>query len=321
MSTTLIEDNVKKMFHGQLAKIESALPAGRLAPQFVHAALGEFRVNPQLYDCTQSSIMDCVFKAATLDLPFGGVLGYAYLVPFQNRKGGRTDCTLIVGYKGLMELCRRSGEILDIRAAHVYEGDEFKMTDGLSRTLHHVATGATEDPAKITHVYVVARLRGMQPNEEPIWDCWTRAKIERHKERFAKGTARADSPWQSSWPEMAAKTVIRAMINRGRLPMSVAVRGAMAAELEAMRRMAAENHVPPAAAAAASASTGEAMAAALSAPPRKIDQEELQAAMDSVEESPTRADVDAIVAAWGGDAEAPMELMEAVRERRDQLAN
>ena len=55
-----------------------------------------------------------------------------------------------LGYRGLIDLARRTGEITSVYAHEVYEGDEFEYSYGLDKDLKHKPIGE-EDESKITH--------------------------------------------------------------------------------------------------------------------------------------------------------------------------
>jgi hypothetical protein len=76
--------------------------------------------------------------AAALGLDCSGNLGSGYLVPFYNNKIRAMEATFIPGYRGLLDLARRSGEIEDIFAECVYESDEFDYELGATPRLRHV---------------------------------------------------------------------------------------------------------------------------------------------------------------------------------------
>ena len=63
-------------------------------------------------------------------------LGQAYLIPFRNK--GIMECQFQLGYKGLIDLAYRSGEVSVIQAHTVYENDDFEYCFGLDPKLHHV---------------------------------------------------------------------------------------------------------------------------------------------------------------------------------------
>lgn len=216
---------VGKLLEGNRKQLQDALPKMFAPERFIRVVLTTLRKNPKLLDCEGSSLLQCVMDAAQLGLEIGNnVLGHAYLVPFKD------ECTLIPGYKGLISLVRRSGDISTIEMECVHEGDTFKYEKGDTPRILHIPNDADEerDSKPITHVYVVVSLKdgGKQRS------VWTAAKIDSHKKKYAKAWQKPDSPWQKHWETMAKKTVLRDMVNRGLLPVSIEVqRLAMSDEL------------------------------------------------------------------------------------------
>ncbi|WP_202630600.1 recombinase RecT, partial [Deinococcus alpinitundrae] len=87
-------------------------------------AVTEFRKNPMLKECTPESLLGAVMQAAQVGLE-PDALGSAYLVPYYNKNKNVKEVQLQIGYKGLIELVRRSGQVTSIVANEVYENDEF----------------------------------------------------------------------------------------------------------------------------------------------------------------------------------------------------
>lgn len=191
--------------------------------------LNAVRKNPTLLNCNPISLLNAVGEAATYDWEIGGVQSHAYLVPYGD------ECTLIPGYKGLIELCRRSGQVSAITAEIVHDGDHFDYELGdEARIRHKPAADAKRSERPVTHVYAVVKLRdgGVQRS------VWTAADVNAHKEKCSQSWRRAEryiadcksankpvqdnklSAWHTAWRPMAIKTVLRDMINRGMVPMS-----------------------------------------------------------------------------------------------------
>ena len=108
----------------------TALPKHINSDRFVRIAITTIRQNPKLAQCNQESLLGALMVSAQLGLE-PEVLGQCYLIPY-----GR-ECQFQIGYKGMIELLRRSGQLKDIYAYSVYENDEFEMTYGLDRDLKH----------------------------------------------------------------------------------------------------------------------------------------------------------------------------------------
>ena len=60
-----------------------------------------------------------------------GLLGHCYILPYKR------EATFIIGYKGMIDLARRSGHIQSIYAHAVHENDEFEYELGLHPKLEH----------------------------------------------------------------------------------------------------------------------------------------------------------------------------------------
>lgn len=202
-------------------KMMAALPKHVTPDRMMRVAINCIRKVPKLLDCDPASLFGAITEAATYGWELGGVLGHAYLVPF-----GR-ECTLIPGYKGLVDLCRRSGQISTISAEVVHQGDKFDYSLGDDPHIRHVPNDG--DPQRhskpISYVYVVVKLRdgGIQRS------VWSAASIDAHKEKYSQAWRNADrgkkdSSWHTAWPAMAKKTVLRDMIGRGLLPVSAEYR-------------------------------------------------------------------------------------------------
>jgi recombination protein RecT len=188
--------------------------ATHITPErFMRVAMNCIRSTPKLLDCTPASLFGAITEAATLGLEPNGILGHAYLIPYGK------ECVLVPGYKGLIDLARRSGTISTLTMEVVHKGDEFEY--GLGDTPYVKHHPNDDDPDRdtkpVTHVYAIVVLMngGIQRK------VWSTPKIDAHKQRYSKAWKKADSPWQTAWPIMAKKTVIRDMIGRGEIPVSV----------------------------------------------------------------------------------------------------
>src|SRR5262245_34307600 len=140
-------------------EIRRALPRHMHADRMARIALTELRRVPQLRDCEPKSFFGCVVQAAQLGLEPGAGLGQCYLIPLRNKKTGRMECNLWLGYRGLIDLARRSGKVVSISARVVYAKDEFSYAYGLYEKLEHVPT-MDVDAGALIYAYAVARLTG-----------------------------------------------------------------------------------------------------------------------------------------------------------------
>ncbi|WP_047150996.1 recombination protein RecT [Aneurinibacillus tyrosinisolvens] len=186
-------------------EIARALPKHMDVERLTRIALTTIRTNPRLLECTVPSLLGAVMQAAQLGLE-PGLLGQCYIIPH-----GR-EATFIIGYKGMIDLARRSGNIKSIYAHDVRENDEFEYEYGLHPFLKH--RPAMTDRGKFIGVYAVAHFNdgGYQFEFMPY------EEIERRKLR---SRSYKNGPWVTDYEEMAKKTVIRHMFKY--LPLSVEI--------------------------------------------------------------------------------------------------
>ena len=101
------------------SQFQLAMPKGMEAQQLVRDALTCLRQTPKLAECTPQSVLGGLMTCSQLGLR-PGVLGHAYLLPFWDRKQNGMVAQLVVGYRGLVELAHRSGQIQSLIARTVY---------------------------------------------------------------------------------------------------------------------------------------------------------------------------------------------------------
>lgn len=188
----------------QRAEVERALPVHLKAnaEQYVRAALTLVKQTPGLMQCDPKTILGGLMTASQLGLEFGP-LGHAYLVPFNNRRTGNKEAQFIIGYKGLIDLCWRSGQLASISAREVCEGDEFDFDYGLADSLHH-KPNLEVDRSRPYAWYGVAKFT----NGGHYFLVVGKPEIEQHR---AKSLAKDTGPWKTDYNAMARKTVVRMM--------------------------------------------------------------------------------------------------------------
>lgn len=198
----IVQQVLSDQFKKQLAL---AVPKHLNADRMARIAATEVRKNKALLNTEPTSFLGSVMQAAQLGLEPGSALGQAYLVPYGNQ------CQLIIGYKGMIDLARRSGQVLSLNAYAVREGDDFNFQLGLKPDIHHVPSLEADRIKKpITYVYAVATLKGGGYQFEVM----SRAEIE-----AVKAKAKSKNIWNSYPEEMAKKTVIRRLFKY--LPVSI----------------------------------------------------------------------------------------------------
>lgn len=207
---TLLDMIRSKPFQAQMAL---ALPKSMTAERLTRIVLTECRKTPELLKCNPESFYGAVLQCAQLGLEPGSALGHCYLLPFGNGKAkdGRPNAQLIIGYRGMIDLARRSGQIQSINAYVVHEADEFEYELGLHPNIvHRPSPLGNRGPA--VFVYAVAVLMGGGVQFEVM----SRAEIEAVRKQSKAVNA---GPWATHWEEMARKTVVRKLFKY--LPVSI----------------------------------------------------------------------------------------------------
>lgn len=197
-----MQDYVRIM-QGEIAK---ALPSVITPERFTRIVLSALSTTPALANCTPQSFLGAMMTAAQLGLEPNTPLGQAYLIPFRNNKKGVMECQFQLGYKGLLDLAYRSGEVSVIQAHEVCENDDFDYQYGLEPKLHH--RPALGDRGKPIAYYAVFRMKdgGYGFNVASVED------IKAHARKYSQAFNKGSSPWQSAFDEMAKKTVLKSAL-------------------------------------------------------------------------------------------------------------
>lgn len=180
----------------------------------------EVRRNPTLGKCEPETIASGLMTACQLGIEIG-IQGQGWLIPYKNHKKGIYEAQFIIGYKGMIGLARRSGEVQSIETHIVYANDKFDLRLGINTNIEHSPfLEGDRGPAKL--VYGVARFRDGGHHFE-----WMSLSDVEKVRRRSKAT-REDSPWNTDYEQMVRKTLIRRMSNY--LPMSIEFANALTLE-------------------------------------------------------------------------------------------
>jgi len=186
-------------------QMRDALPKHCSVDRMTRIAMTALRSTPKLAQCDRYSFLGSVLQASQLGLEVNTPMQHAHLIPFEDRKRGITQCQLIIGYQGMIDLALRSGRVTAVYAHSVREGDAFEYELGLEKRLRHVPSTAHDREARpITHVYAVAKIR----DAEPAFEVLTAARVESIR-AMSRSSSKPGSPWLTSWEAMALKTAVR----------------------------------------------------------------------------------------------------------------
>lgn len=216
------------------------LPRDITADQYQASLVSLLMQNPELVGCELPALAVAVFNAARCGLDVNPMLGHVYLTPQKVRQkkldargrpvldgGGREVWAerklvrMMVGYKGLIFLGRRSGLTPLCEARVVYEGDKFDWNEGIPPTLSHRPTLKTKERGEIYASYARAKLhdgtyvfrvidmddveRAMRASGSAFETKWDEAA----RKKVPTGKINPNSPWGTDYAAMVMKTAVR----------------------------------------------------------------------------------------------------------------
>jgi recombination protein RecT len=186
-------------------QIQMALPKHMNAERMLRILMTEMRRNPELNKCTTQSVLGSIMHASQLGLEIGALLGQGYLVPYnrcidKQSKRYAKECQFIIGYRGMIELARRSGNITSLIAHAIFENDFFEFQYGLNEKLNHVPVPTNR--GNFIGAYAYATITG----GGHAFGVMFKDEIEMVR-KFSK-TANA-GPWVNHYEEMGKKTIVR----------------------------------------------------------------------------------------------------------------
>ena len=205
LSAVLDSEKMRKRFDELL---------GKRTPQFLSSLTSLINADANLQACLYESPMTVVqsaLKAAMFDLPIDPALGYAYIVPFKNYKTGKREASMIIGYKGMVQMCLRTGAYSRVPdAVDVREGELIKY-DRLTGDAEFRWEENDEVREKLPIVGYAGYFRLHNGAEKTIY--MTCDQIRAHEQKHRKGREMSRG-WREDFDSMARKTVLRRLIGK-----------------------------------------------------------------------------------------------------------
>lgn len=211
------KEQVKQTVGSLIAKNEvglrAALPAHINPDRLLKLALTATISTPRLVECTIPSLFGAIIQTAELGLEPNTTLGLSFLVPFRNNAGNRTDCKLLLGYPGLIELIGRAKAANWAVGRAVYERDVFEYEFGSDEHLLHKPSRGKR--GEITDFYGLAEVPAMDSSGRFSKVFWVMSREE--MDEVKAGALRrsynpAQSPWSTHYRQMGEKTALRRVV-------------------------------------------------------------------------------------------------------------
>ena len=214
------KDQIAHLLKSKQAEISKMLPKHLNAERLLKVAQIAATTTPALAKCDVPSLIGAIGQCAQMGLEPNTVLGHAYLLPFNTKRKDANgnekwvnSVQVIIGYKGLIDLARRSGQIVSIAAHEVCQNDKFELVYGLDEKLNH--TPAMGDRGEVIGFYAIAKLK----DGGHAFEFMSRLQVEEIKAAGERKNKRESSVWKDHFVEMGRKTVIRRLAKY--LPLSV----------------------------------------------------------------------------------------------------
>lgn len=180
-----------------LNQFVAALGNINLAKSYVASVLVAVSASKDLQNCTAGSIIQSSLRSAILRLTVDPSFGHAYLVPFKDK------CTLIVGYKGLIQLAVRTGKYRHLNSTFIYENQELEYNQ---LTGVHTISGKQVGKVK-GYLCYFELLNGF---DKSVY--FSIEDIHAHAAKYSKSYPKHF--WATNFEEMALKTVTRQCLSR-----------------------------------------------------------------------------------------------------------
>lgn len=182
--------------------------------------------SPMLKNADPATVINAAMMAATLDLPINNNLGFAYIVPFNNRKAGTTEAQFQLGYKGFIQLAQRSGQFSRIAATPVYQGQIVSENPLLG---YEFDWSVKPQGNPIGYVAFFKLLNGFTADLYMTVD-----EVNRHASKYSQTYKRGFGVWKDNFDAMALKTVLKLLLSK-QAPLSIEMQSAVLADQAVVR--------------------------------------------------------------------------------------
>jgi len=179
--------------------------------RFISSVVSAVQTNPQLAECTNSSILSAALLGHSLNLPQSPQIGMFYLVPFKNK--GVSEATFQLSYRGMLQLAMRSGQYKAINVTDIREG-ELASYNPIEDSYEFTPETDMEKRLSLKVVGYYAYFEMINGFKKGIY--WTKEQVDAHAKKYS-ASYRNDFKgclWKSDFDAMAKKTMLRQLISK-----------------------------------------------------------------------------------------------------------
>ena len=218
------QQTVKQFFSQDIIKNKVQEVLGQKSNQFITTVLQIASSNELLAKADPVSILNAAMVAATLDLPINQNLGFAYIIPFnQKQKDGsyKSLAQFQLGYKGFIQLAQRSGQFKTISATPIYEG---QLVESNPLTGFKFDFSSKKSEAVIGYAAYFELLNGFQKTMYMSVN-----EMKQHGLKFSQTFKKGYGLWKDDFDSMAQKTVIKLLLSKF-APLSIEMQKAIVSD-------------------------------------------------------------------------------------------
>lgn len=178
---------------------------GKKSAGFLSSITNVVHNNELLKRAEINSIILAAAQAAALDLPINQNLGYAAIIPFNDKKNNKCVAQFQIMINGYVELAMRSGQFQKLTCNEVYEGElvsKNRFTDEY-----------VFDETKRKSDNIVGFMAYMKLNngfEKTIY--WTAEECKKHGMKYSQTFKMGFGLWKTDFIAMAKKTVLKNLL-------------------------------------------------------------------------------------------------------------
>lgn len=204
-------DALKNLLDSEIVKGQLQNALSNNAPLFTASIIDLFATDNNLQQCAPGAIVAEALKAAFLKLPIAKTLGFAYIIPYNGRPSFQ------LGYKGIVQLAKRSGIYIKINADWIYRGEIIEV-DRLTGDIISI-TGEPDGSGEIIGYF--AYFKETNGFEKSLFR--TKDEAEAHAQKYSASYRAKKKIWKDNPHEMHRKGVLKALLSQwGTLSIEIA---------------------------------------------------------------------------------------------------
>nr|DAO72999.1 MAG TPA: RecT protein [Caudoviricetes sp.] len=192
--------------------------------------------NALLQRAEPNTVISAAIVAATLNLPINNALGFAYIVPFNNSKAGMVEAQFQIGYKGLIQLAMRSGQIKRLVTTEIYANQIISRNPIKGYEFDFDIQPEKHEPAVGYYAYMELVNGFIAEAYMSVED------VQAHAARYSQTYKKGYGVWKDNFDEMAKKTVMKQLLSKY-APMSIELQRATLADQSVIHEIPADDTV------------------------------------------------------------------------------